>query len=349
MNLRREGGILPRYHPVFARGGCAKAGVNHYVSIPYRVKSPEPEMPASGWRDVLRGHLPFEVRAAGVYRLLAIQGLVIVALVLALGFTYRGEHINLALGVLASVIATAALLRWRGLVRIAGAAEAMALVLIATMAVGCQSVLVATLSMPYLDPVLAGADGLVFPFLSWPDMARAASIRPQLMAAMCWVYSSLLWQPFVLAALLAAFGRHDRLWQFVHAWALALVACVAVFAFAPAVTAYVHYGFTQADTPFLTVNAGWRPAEIIAGIRSGEIRELGTGQMAGLIDFPSFHTAGAVLLAWGFREVPVLRAPFLLLNLAMIATVPVIGSHYFVDVVAGVAVAALAIAGSRRG
>ena len=69
--------------------------------------------------------------------------------------------------------------------------------------------------------------------------------------------------------------------------------------------------------------------------------------MAGLITFPSFHAAGAVLLAWGFRSVPLLGIPFVALNIAMLATIPVIGSHYFVDVIGGIAVAALAIAGSR--
>ena len=137
------------------------------------------------------------------------------------------------------------------------------------------------------------------------------------------------------------------MWQFVHAWAMALVACVIVFAFVPAVTAYVHYGLTHADTPFLTVNAGWRPAQIIADLRSGAIRELGVRHMAGLITFPSFHAAGAVMLGWGFRRVPIVGIPFVMLNFAMLATIPIVGSHYFIDVLAGVAVAALAIVGSR--
>ncbi|PXA91476.1 hypothetical protein DMC47_25540 [Nostoc sp. 3335mG] len=300
------------------------------------------------WSTYARGRRPFDRRAAHCYRLLAIQGMAIVILIWALGFGYRGQDIDPVLAVLAAVVATALLLRWRGLGRLAAGLEAAALVLAASMAVACLSVLVAALGAPYQDDLLAGADRLIFPFLSWPALARAAGADARLMAAMCWVYSTLLWQPFLLVTLLAALGRFDRLWHFVRAWMLALVLSVAIFALIPAVTAYVHYGLSPADSPFLTVNAGWRPAQIIADLRSGAIRELGVGQMAGLITFPSFHAAGAVLLGWGFRRIPLIGIPFLLLNAAMLPTIPVVGSHYFVDVLGGVAVALLAIVGSDR-
>lgn len=299
------------------------------------------------WRAALRGHMPFDRRAAGTYRLLAIQAVLTAMLAVALGFGYRSEGINEVFWVFGGVIAIAAVMRWRGIARLAAAGEAAVLVTLASMAAAFLCVLLSAAGFAYRDPLLAGADRLLFPFFDWVAMARALAGQRALTTWMCTIYTSLLWQPYLLAVVLGLMGRHDQLWRFVRAWTLALVVTVALFGLMPAVTPYVYYGFTPADLPHLTVNAGWRPAEIIGQLRSGALRELASGSMAGLVTFPSFHTAGAVLLAWGFRGVPLLGRAFLALNCVMILTVPLIGSHYFVDVLGGIAVAALAIRASR--
>lgn len=290
---------------------------------------------------------PLDPHAFPVYRLLALQTALVMLLLGALGFTYRGDDINLMLAVIAACAGLAALLRWRGSPRLAAGIEGCALLVGASMAVACISLLVATSAPPYRDELLAAADRLLFPFLSWPDLANGLAGQARLTAAMCAVYSTLLWQPFLLVVTCAALGRTDAVWRFLHAWSLTLIACVAIFALAPAQTAYVHYGFVPADVPYLTANTSWWPYELLERVRTGQLRELGAAQISGLITFPSFHTAGAVLLAWGFRRVPVVGPAFVLLNVTMIATVPLIGSHYFVDVLGGIAVAFLGIAGSR--
>ena len=295
-----------------------------------------------------RGGRPaLDAGAFPVYRLLALQTALVALLLAALGFTYRGEDINLMIAVLTAMVGLATLLRWRGSPRLAAGIEGCAILVAASMAVACLSLLVGTIGFPYRDGSLAAADELLFPFLSWPDLAHSLSKQAELTALMCRIYSTLLWQPFLLVAILAALGRTDSIRRFHAAWTLTLTACVAIFALPPAQAAYVHYGFVPADVPYLTANTGWWPAEILERVRTGALRELGTDQISGLITFPSFHTAAAVLLAWGFRRVPFVGPLFVLLNLAMIATVPLIGSHYFVDVLGGIAVALLAIAGSR--
>ncbi len=297
--------------------------------------------------DARGGRPALDAGALPAYRLLGLQTALVALLLAALGFTYRGEDINLMTAVLAAMAGLAALLRWRDSPRLAAGIEGCAILVAASMAVACLSLLLASLGFPYRDTALKAADELLLPFLSWPDLARSLAGQRELTMAMCRIYSTLLWQPFMLVVMLAAQGRTAFMWRFLHAWTLALIACVAIFALVPAETAYVHYGFVPADVPHLTINAGWWPAEILEKVRTGQLRELGTAQISGLITFPSFHTAAAVLLAWGFRRVPFAGPLFVLLNLAMIATVPLIGSHYFVDVLGGIAVALLAIAGSR--
>lgn len=301
----------------------------------------------SSWLGVLRGQPAFDPRAAGTYALLGIQGVLTVMLAVALGFAYRGEGINDVLLVFAGTIAISATMRWRGLASLAAAAEAAVLLTLASMVAAVQCALLSTMGLAYRDPLLASADRLLFPFLNWPGMASWLAGQRELVELMTFTYSSLLWQPYLLVVVLALAGRHPQLWRFIRAWALALVATVALFGIVPAVAPYLYYGFTQADLPHMTVNTAWRPAQIVAELRSGALRELGVANLAGLVVFPSFHTAGAVLLAWGFRGVPVLGRAFLAFNVAMILTVPLIGNHYFVDLLGGVAVATLAIRASR--
>ena len=65
----------------------------------------------------------------------------------------------------------------------------------------------------------------------------------------------------------------------------------------------------------------------------------------GLITFPSFHTALAVVTAWAFWGTRYIAGPTLVLNLTVIASTVPVGGHYFVDVFAGAAIAGARIAG----
>ena len=66
--------------------------------------------------------------------------------------------------------------------------------------------------------------------------------------------------------------------------------------------------------------------------------------MSGMVSVPSFHTAGAILLAWAFRRVPLLGLGFIALDIGIILTAPMIGSHYFIDIFSGLATGVIAIA-----
>ena len=66
-------------------------------------------------------------------------------------------------------------------------------------------------------------------------------------------------------------------------------------------------------------------------------------EMAGLITFPSFHSAWAIFYMWAFYPIKRLRVAAILLNLLVLAATPVQGAHYFIDLVGGAIVAALSI------
>ena len=71
-------------------------------------------------------------------------------------------------------------------------------------------------------------------------------------------------------------------------------------------------------------------------------------EIEGLVTFPSFHTAAGVLFAWALWSTRWLRWPGLIVNVLMIASVPIIGAHYLVDVFGGVVVAIASLYLARR-
>lgn len=300
------------------------------------------------WRSLRprRVAAAFDRGALPAYRLLVIKLALIAVLMAILGFDYDGRDLNMAVALQVLLILAAFWLRWRGSPRLATAMEAIALLLAASVAATFLTALLATTAFPYRDALLESADRAILPGFSWIDMVAMLRGHGGIVATMCSVYGTLLWQPFVLVAALAMTGRNPATWRFVRSWLLALTACVAIFPLVPAVGAHVFHHLSQSDTPGLSVAIAWRQVEILEALRNGSLHVLGSRSLAGIVSFPSFHAAGAVLLAWGYARLPVIGVPFVLLNIAMCLTAPLIGSHYFIDLAGGIAIALVAICAS---
>lgn len=194
-------------------------------------------------------------------------------------------------------IAAGMALRARRFARAATAVEGMALILASTIGACCLSILLAVPALPYRDALFDRIDGFLSPGFSWIDMFDALRPHGTLVAAMSTIYSSLLWQPFALIATLAATGREDGAWRFVHAWFFTLLACVTVFALMPALGAYAFHHLTPADIPAMRLRVGWTQEAVLEEVRSGRLRSLTPSRMTGIIAFPSFHAASGTLLA----------------------------------------------------
>lgn len=98
----------------------------------------------------------------------------------------------------------------------------------------------------------------------------------------------------------------------------------------------------------LEVDLSWRFPVMLDAVRDGRFHTLGPEAMIGLVSIPSFHACAAALLGWAFWQMKMLRWPFAALNLAMLVSAVPVGGHYVSDVAAGVALAFVAIALSRR-
>ena len=79
------------------------------------------------------------------------------------------------------------------------------------------------------------------------------------------------------------------------------------------------------------------------GVRDGSIVNVSRLAPTGLVTFPSFHAAGAVLLASALWHIPYFRYFGLVLNGFILAVAPLHESHFLTDVLASAITAAVCL------
>jgi hypothetical protein len=116
-------------------------------------------------------------------------------------------------------------------------------------------------------------------------------------------YLSLLPQFALVPMVLMVADQLPRLRQWMLAFGLALVATSAISVFTPAVAAFVYLDLTpQVYTNILSgyMHVPYTHAPTFEALRAGTLRTIYLHNL-GLITFPSFHTAGALMFIWRCR------------------------------------------------
>jgi membrane-associated phospholipid phosphatase len=129
------------------------------------------------------------------------------------------------------------------------------------------------------------------------------------------------------------------------AFIFAALVTIAISALLPAEGVWLHYGFKLADPAIMPVSSSSWP--VFLGLRDGSFRQLMAVGSEGIITFPSLHAALAVILIAAFWPVRAARWPSAVINALMVAATPIDGSHYLIDVLAGVGVAGLCLVAAR--
>jgi membrane-associated phospholipid phosphatase len=201
---------------------------------------------------------------------------------------------------------------------------------------GVLSYLVATTGLPVADDLLARGDRVLG--LDWPGWFAFVQQRPVLERVLHLAYMSALPQIAIITSYLGLTGQRRGNSEFFWTLTISLLIIIPISGLLPAFSAVVYYGVP-----------GFRDhmADFVA-LRVGRFDQLDLSRLQGLISFPSFHTTLAVLFPYVVRRRRVALLIAALVNGAMIVAIPTEGSHYFVDVLAGAAVAALAIAATAR-
>jgi membrane-associated phospholipid phosphatase len=151
------------------------------------------------------------------------------------------------------------------------------------------------------------------------------------------------WPTVGVPLVLGLTKNYVRLQQFTMACTLTVCVTTVISSLVPAIGTYHQYGL---PTDFSGFNAIGYLVQIdrLPLTRDGTLRVLDISHLGGIITFPSFHAAAAILALWGFWGVWWMRPVSIIANVGMLMATPLLGGHYFVDVLAGVGLAALAIA-----
>jgi membrane-associated phospholipid phosphatase len=177
--------------------------------------------------------------------------------------------------------------------------------------------------------------------LDWMSWLAAMNHHVDFHSVLAIAYTSFMPQAAIVIVALSLSGHLLRLRLYILSFILAALFTIAVSAVMPAQGVWGHLQLSLANSPSISPVTRELHLAVFHGLRDGSFRDLVAHGAEGIITFPSLHTAAGLLFIFAMWPNKYLRWPFVLLNVAMIASTPVDGGHYFSDVVAGTAVAIL--------
>ena len=184
--------------------------------------------------------------------------------------------------------------------------------------------------MPFVDDRLASWDQALG--FDWRAYHQMFAEYPWLVGATGILYTTSVAQIGLMILMLGFCGRLAHLVDFVAGLMITGFVTVTLGALLPALGAHHHFGVPDNGVAFFVTD--------IVDAHSGALQVLDVSRAQGLVVFPSYHTIISLMIifaAWPLRYV---RYPALAINIALIAGVPIWGSHYLVDIIAATAISA---------
>ena len=226
---------------------------------------------------------------------------------------------------------------WRGMIGLRHLLEAITLGFLLTILVSISTYIAALPALPLVDEHLARLDrSLGF---DWNSFVLEVDSRSWLAHILGLAYQSFAIQLLMLPLLLAGLKQVARAYRFVTAYALIGLSASLISVWFPAVGAFHFYNVAQGDLDNINVFFGYFFLDQFEAVRTDPQFVFSMQDLAGIVTFPSVHAAVAALCAWAAWSVRYLRYPVLLINVGMATSAITHGSHYLVDVPAGMLLA----------
>jgi membrane-associated phospholipid phosphatase len=192
-----------------------------------------------------------------------------------------------------------------------------------------------TFAFPTIDAWLAAADRHLG--LSCVDLTAAMAAVPGLTLVLAVLYALSIPLILISVVALAFLGREQRAWELCAAFAFCMVVATVTSAIFPAVGAFEYLPVPADIQARLPNGAGDYHLEMFYQLRAASSYELNPFRLQGLVTFPSFHTAMALMTAAAWRDDRRLRWPMFLWNAAVIVSTVPLGGHYAIDLLGGLA------------
>ena len=200
----------------------------------------------------------------------------------------------------------------------------------------------ASFGLPLQDALFSRFDTAIG--FDWLAVHKATVSSPWIANLNAWIYGHSAHQMLLAWLVLGATSQFDRLAGLFGAMTLATILTLTVSALMPAVGAYTFHGVGDEMLANMrgTGAGAWHVKDFLA-VRDGTLRYLDPKTMEGITQFPSFHTIVAATAGWATWRTRYLKWPMALFSAAVIWTTLPIGGHYVIDILAGLAVTALAL------
>jgi PAP2 superfamily len=206
-------------------------------------------------------------------------------------------------------------------------------------------VLFNALLLPYrfhgMDQILAGIDGAMG--FVWSDYVIAMSAFPAFCAFLKIVYTSTFIQ-IVLALILLSFaGRPEDVRKLTLANFAGGVIVICIWSLFPSSTPVAFQALPPDVAAIVDLKLSREYGLKLVQMSYEGISRFSLSEKLGMVGFPSFHTVMALLVVFYAGKVRFMRFPLIGWNLFMLLAIPLHGAHNVIDVMAGFAVAGLAI------
>jgi membrane-associated phospholipid phosphatase len=232
--------------------------------------------------------------------------------------------------------------RFRNVPALARGATISADLIAYALILGTFSYIAATSPRPLVHPILAEIDrSLFFDWLGYYSFVRA---NPSFAALLSAAYNGMIAEVGLVALVLFLAKDNARLRILLNGFALSALLTITISALFPALEALAFFKIY----PVVMTRAGYatgidRVDDFLA-LHYGTTNVVSVMNSKGIVCFPSFHTACAVLSAIGAWSRRWLFWPMLIWSALLIAATPVDGGHYLADVIAGLVLSATLLA-----
>jgi membrane-associated phospholipid phosphatase len=202
-----------------------------------------------------------------------------------------------------------------------------------------------TVAGPRIDLQLAAIDRALG--FNWPRAMMFMAQHPLLDLLLRCCYDSVLPQIALVVLVLGWARQADNVFRFCLSVAIGAIVTVFFWTLFSSFGAFSVYHLPPAVASRLHLELDSKYASDLVDLLRNGPGQISPRSARGLIGFPSFHAALAMMAAWYAGRVRSLRWPALILNVCVMISTPIQGGHHLIDVVAGIGVAAFAIAVSE--